>query len=76
MSQRLSNILNKSEIEFCQCQCSHVLYTMLFKAVSYNKKTDINLDKYIMYSQLYNFSLFWGGSSSSLVFAFVKYIIG
>ena len=75
MSQKLSNLLNKSEIEFLS-QCSNVLYTMLFKAVSYNKKTDINLDKYIMYSQLYNFCFFWGGSSSSLVFALVKYMIG
>ena len=57
MSQRLSNILNKNEIEFLS-QCSHVLYAMLFKAVSYNKKTDINLDKYIMYSQLYILSFF------------------
>ena len=75
MSQKLSSLLPKPQIEFLS-QCSNVLYFMLFKAVSYTKKTDINLDKYIMYSQLYNFSLFWGGSSSSLVFAFVKYIIG
>ena len=73
MSQKLSSIMSKPEIEFLS-QCSNVLYYMLFKSVDYNKKTDVNLDKYIMYSQLYNFCFFFGGSSS--VFTFVKYIIG
>ena len=73
MSQKLSSLLTKPEIEFLS-QCSNVLYFMLFKAVDYNKKTDINLDKYIMYSQLYNFSFFLGGSST--VFCLVKYMIG
>ena len=73
MSQKLSNLLTKPEIEFLS-QCSNVLYFMLFKSVDYNKKTDINLDKYIMYSQLYILSFFFGGSSS--VFTFVKYMIG
>ena len=75
MSQKLSSIMSKPEIEFLT-QCSNVLYYMLFKSVDYNKKTGVNLDKYIMYSQLYILTFFWGGSSSSLAFAFVKYIIG
>ena len=57
MGQRLANVLKPNEIEFLS-QCSNVLYTILFKSISCNKKTEVSLDKYIMYSQHYSFSFF------------------
>ena len=56
MGNRLINLLKSNEIEFLS-QCSNVLYCILFKSISCNKEKEINLDKYIMYSQHYILSL-------------------
>ena len=71
MGKKLKNLFQNEETSFLR-QCSNVLYSLLFKSVCYNKETEINLQKYVMYSELYILSFFWGSSLTSSAFAFVR----